>query len=93
MIYSTEQLELAEELAGLLFSEKDIKIIIDTPDEAEDSFELRIIRGRLKTEAEVRRSILNHARGGSSPAHTMVDKMKRDLMITEYLNKTNANER
>jgi hypothetical protein len=86
MIYSTEQLELAEELAGLLFSEKEIKIIIDTPDEAEDSLELRIIRGRLKTDAEVRRSILNHAKGGSSPAQTLADRMKRDLMIYEYLN-------
>lgn len=93
MSYTTEQLDLAEELAGLLFTEKEIKIIIDTPDEAEDTLALRIIRGRLKTYAEVRRSILNHARGGSSPAHTMVDKMKRDLMITEYLNKTNADKR
>lgn len=86
MSYSKEQLELVEELAGLFFSEKDIKIIVDTPDNAEDTFELRMIRGRLKVEAEIRKSMVSHAKGGSSPAQTLADRMKRDLMIYDYLN-------
>lgn len=86
MSYTKEQLDYIEELAGLFFTEKDIKIIVDTPDEAEDSFELRIMRGRLKIEAEIRKSILTHAKSGSSPAQTLADRMKRDLMIYDYLN-------
>lgn len=54
-----------EELASLQFSEDEILTIVGEDKEIDP---LWIKRGRLKAEAEVRKSILSQAKQGSSPA-------------------------
>ncbi len=60
--------EEIEFLAGLQFSREEIELM--TGDEA-DPFEI----GKLKMEVEVRKSIFDHAKAGSSPAHAQALKL------------------
>ncbi len=60
-----------EELAALQFSVAEVAIIMDATEQALGEGEpLRAyLRGRLKAQAEVRRSIVSMAKQGSNPAH------------------------
>ena len=68
---TTDQLQEIEELASLQFSVAEVAIILDATEQALAEGEpLRAyLRGRLKAQAEVRRSIVSMARQGSNPAH------------------------
>ena len=54
-----------EELASLQFTEEEIKTVVGKEKKIDPIW---IKRGRLKAEAEVRKSILSQAKQGSSPA-------------------------
>ena len=54
-----------EELASLQFTEDEIKTVVGEDKKIDHIW---IKRGRLKAEAEVRKSILSQAKQGSSPA-------------------------
>jgi len=54
-----------EELASLQFTEDEIKTVVGEDKKIDPIW---IKRGRLKAEAEVRKSILSQAKQGSSPA-------------------------
>jgi hypothetical protein len=78
-----------EQFAGLLFTDREIAIILDE-DPAEFKARatsegtpeyLAVNRGRLKNIAEVRASILQHAKAGSSPAQAQVIKLLEDLKL------------
>lgn len=78
---SEEQVQEVEELASLFFSLDEIELIMGV--NAEDpAFRKAYKRGSLKSEAEIRRSIIQLAKDGSSPAQAMAWKMvesnKRD---------------
>ncbi len=66
-----ETLAEIEDLATLQFSVQEVEIIIDAaPGALADGDGLRAyMRGRLRAQAEVRRSIVSMAKQGSSPAH------------------------
>jgi hypothetical protein len=58
-----------EELAELQFTDSEIAVIMEIDvEELIDRFGPSVDRGRLKAEAEVRRSILKLAKQGSTPA-------------------------
>ncbi len=60
-----------ESLAELQFTTKEISIITEQPESVFQSDTKAVqafLKGRLKAQAEVRRSILNMARQGSTPA-------------------------
>lgn len=70
-------LKYIEELAGLQFSNREIAFIIDEAEvyaalnvnaEELDTVRKAILRGQLKTEAEVRKSIKEQAKQGASGA-------------------------
>ena len=65
-----EQLAQIEELAALQFSMEEVAVIVDVPAAAlaEGEPMRAYLRGRLKAQAEVRRSIVSMAKQGSSPA-------------------------
>lgn len=79
---SEELVKEIEELAGLFFSPEEVELItgcnVDDP-----AFIKAYKRGSLKSEAELRRSIIQLAKDGSSPAQAMANKMvesnKRNL--------------
>lgn len=60
--------EEIEFLAGLQFSKAEIDLMMG--DEADPA-----VVGRLKMEVEVRKSIFDHAKAGSSPAHAQALKL------------------
>lgn len=71
---NTLQIEV-EELASLQFSEEEILTIVGEDKQLE---EIWIRRGKLKAEAEVRKSILSQAKQGSSPAQkAYMDMIKK----------------
>ena len=66
-----EQLQQIEDMAALQFTVEEVAIIVDvTPAAIADGTAAQAyLRGRLRAQAEVRRSILDMAKEGSSPAH------------------------
>lgn len=73
-----EHLEDIEKFAGLLFSIEEIAIILELKaleivesQKAQNAYD----RGRLKTEAELRVSIIEMAKNGSQPAQTQLLKL------------------
>jgi len=60
-----------EELATLQFSMEEVSIIVDKPvaELAEGEPMRAYLRGRLKAQADVRRSIVSMAKQGSAQAH------------------------
>jgi hypothetical protein len=77
--YSDEQLLQVQELAGAFFTPKEIALIMDFPVEqfANDcqiecnKVARAYLAGKLKKEFEVRKSIIQLATSGSSPAQAM----------------------
>lgn len=78
-----ETIQEIEELAGYFFDEEQVALItgveIDTPE-----FRKAFKRGSLKSEAEIRKSIIQLAKDGSSPAQTMAWKMVESQKRKEY---------
>ncbi|MBC6698073.1 hypothetical protein [Hymenobacter sp. BT190] len=81
---STDQLSEVERLASLMFSAAEVCLIMNVhlsesafiADEQElDEFGKAMLRGRLKQEAEVRASIFDNAKAGSSPAQTLATQL------------------
>jgi len=66
-----ETLAQVEELATLQFSMEEVAVIIDKPvGELSEGDPMRAyLRGRLKAQADVRRSIVSMAKQGSAQAH------------------------
>jgi len=61
--------EQIEETAALQFSEEEIAVIVGiTLDDLVNKYGMEVRRGRLRAEAEVRRSIAQLAKQGSTPA-------------------------
>jgi hypothetical protein len=73
-VLSEEQLKEVEDLASLFFTEEEIEeisgIAKDTP-----GWRKAFRTGSLKSEAELRRSVIQLAKDGSSPAQTLAWKM------------------
>lgn len=82
---SEDDLKEAERFAALLFDNEELAIILETTPEAirvaidqKSPLGIAIIKGRLTCEAELRQSILDLAKRGSSPAQAMgVDFLNR----------------
>lgn len=79
MSYTDEQLEKIEEFAQLQFLPAQIAIIIGVDEstlenEVENNSPAKkaFLRGQLKAEAEVRKSILDMAKRGSTPAQKQI---------------------
>jgi hypothetical protein len=73
-----EQQKEIEELSSVFFNANEIATIMmlhpaefDNARLKEDDFNLPFMRGRLKKEAEIRKSIINLAVNGSSPAQIL----------------------
>lgn len=75
------QIKEVEELAGLFFSIDEVAFIMGVNSQ-DQTFKKAYDRGSLKSEAEIRKSIIQLAKDGSSPAQAMAWKMveinKRD---------------
>ena len=82
---STEQIEVIEEMASLQFSLDEVALIADVAKlafEDNESKESRAyLKGRLKAQAEVRQSILEMAKQGSSPAYKQFLEMAKESEI------------
>ena len=65
-----------EHLGSLMFSREEASIILDGGDDP-------YLRGRLKCEAEVRKSIMELAKAGSSPAQAMAMRLIENARIQE----------
>lgn len=78
-----EQINEVEELAGLFFTEDEIREITgltkNTPE-----FAKAMRRGQLKEEAAIRKGIMELAKAGSSPAQTLAWKLIENLKRNEY---------
>jgi hypothetical protein len=73
-VLSEEQIKEVEALAELFFSPEEIQLISGVQAEDPD-FKKAYQRGNLKSEAEIRKSIIQLAKDGSSPAQTLAWKM------------------
>lgn len=69
---TTNHLNEVERLAGLMFNVFEVGLITGT-DTANptDEFEKAMLRGRLREEAEVRKSVFDLAKAGSAPAQML----------------------
>ena len=86
-----DQLAELNELASLMMTIKEIAIILDI-DELSFRKSLRINNseeykaywsGYLKSKAELRKSILQHAKSGSSPAQTLSEKFITEINLDQ----------
>lgn len=68
--------EEIEFFASLFFTKQEILIIVDGSDDP-------ILRGRLKSEAELRESVFALAKSGSGPAQMAALKYIQDMKIKE----------
>lgn len=77
---SDEQLDEARSLGELLFTNEEIMEIMEL-DELDPKLIKAIRAGHLKAEADLRKSIMDLARSGSSPAQSfaknLLDQLKR----------------
>lgn len=84
----TEEKRIEVELmAGLFFTRPEVMIITGIPEESSAvemaEFDLAFEKGRLMAEAEIRKSIFEHAKNGSSPAQQMATKIMEDTKLGE----------
>lgn len=93
MKLSTEELNEIERLAGLFFPPLNIAIVLQVDVEAfleawsdqQSPIYARYWCGKLKTEAELRKIILQQAKQGSSPAQTTAMKLLEEMNQQENL--------
>ena len=83
-----EQLQSIEEFAGYFFSPEEILIIMQLPPELiltfsdrESDIHRSFMRGKLKSEADVRKSILDLAKKGSAPAQALAIKIMEQSAV------------
>ena len=77
--YSNEQLQQVNELAAVFFTPREISIIMEMDEETfmddvnreDHPLSKAFLSGKLKSEFEVRKSIVQLAKSGSSPAQAM----------------------
>jgi hypothetical protein len=82
MKLTTDQINEVEQMAALLFSPKEVLIIIGVFDQSrivsqltDKDFSLAYQKGKLKSEAEILKSIIELAKNGSAPAQMLADKI------------------
>lgn len=80
---SDEQAAEIEELAGYFFTEDEVEEITGL-EKSTCGFKKAFRKGSLKAEAEIRKSIIQLAKDGSSPAQTLAWKMLESQKRTEY---------
>lgn len=80
---SKEQLEEIEALAGCFFTEEEI-LEITGLEISNNEIQRAIRKGQLKQEAALRKSIIELAVAGSSPAQTLAFKMLESVKRKEY---------
>ncbi len=73
-----------EYFASLFFSQEEILQII-RPSKTLTPFELSLLKGQLKGEAQLRQSLLTAAANGSSPAQTHLLKLRDKQKLTALL--------
>jgi hypothetical protein len=78
-----EHVKEIEELASLFFSSEEIREITGLNPE-DPQFKKAYRRGSLKSEAEIRKSIIQLAKDGSSPAQTLAWKMVESTKREEF---------
>jgi hypothetical protein len=80
---TVEQIQEAEGLSGLFFIPEDILLIMGLPENTmqDKDFQRAYKRGRLISEAKIRKSIFEHAQNGSSPAQNMAVKIIEDSKL------------
>jgi len=86
-----ELLAELEEMAGLMFSKKEISCILEIPlcdlreilDDQTGEANQAFIRGRLKQEANIRKSIFDLAANGSSPAQAFAFKLIENAKLED----------
>lgn len=87
MEFTEEELKEVEEMAALFFSPESIAKVIGISDQdilnclaiPEHQITIAFARGSLRTEVELRKSILKLAKQGSSPAQTLSMKLRDEL--------------
>jgi len=72
-----------EEFASYFFSQEEVSLITGIQAN-EKGFKNAYRKGKLKSEAELRKAIIQTAKDGSSPAQTMAYKMLEKLDRMEY---------
>jgi len=82
-VLNDEKLAEIEELAGYFFTEEEVQEISGT-DKSMPGFRKAFRKGSLKAEAEIRKSIIELAKAGSSPAQTLAWRMLESQKRTEY---------
>jgi hypothetical protein len=82
-VLSREQAEEIQELASLFFFDDQIMTIMELDTLCPDA-QRHIEIGRLKSEAELRKSIMIQAKAGSSPAQGMAVKFMETLKNKMY---------
>lgn len=71
-----ELLTEVERLAGLMFSAHEVGLITGLhPTTAGDAFEQAMLRGWLREEAEVRKSVFDMAKAGNAPAQAIARQL------------------
>lgn len=73
-------LEAAEEYGALLFTEKEVKLILT---KEPNTVENAILKGQLLTEATIRKVIIEQAKNGSSEAQKIVLKWQNAIKISK----------
>ncbi len=73
-------LEAAEEYGALLFTEKEVKLILT---KEPNTVENAILKGQLLTEATIRKVIIEQAKNGSSEAPKIVLKWQNQIKISK----------
>lgn len=73
-------LEAAEEYGALLFTEKEVKLILS---KEPNTVENAILKGQLLTEATIRKVIIEQAKNGSSEAQKIVLKWQNQIKISK----------
>ncbi|GAB2648601.1 hypothetical protein GCM10027035_47940 [Emticicia sediminis] len=73
-------LEEAEEYGALLFTEKEVKLILT---KEPNTVENAILKGQLLTEATIRKVIIEQAKNGSSEAQKIVLKWQNAIKISK----------
>jgi hypothetical protein len=78
-----ELLREIEELAGCFFSEEEILEILELPEMSAEG-KRAIRKGSLASEAKLRKSIIDLAAAGSSPAQTIAVKLMESFKRKTY---------
>ncbi len=83
-VVTNEQLIEVEEFASYFFTIEEVSKITGITDTTSRAFKDAYDKGKLKSEAELRKAIIQTAKDGSSPAQTMAYKMLEKLDRTQY---------